>query len=101
MGERRLLSLINATVSHEMRNPINSIHTQVMEMKFINQQLEVLTQELPQEQVQLKKQLEKLLHRYVESVKIQMSGEKILSFLVNDILDYAQISAGKFRKFAL
>lgn len=28
-----------------------------------------------------------------------MSSEKILSFLVNDILDYAQISAGKFRKF--
>ena len=27
-----------------------------------------------------------------------MSSEKILSFLVNDILDYAQISAGKFRK---
>ena len=26
MGERRLLQLINATVSHEMRNPINSIH---------------------------------------------------------------------------
>ena len=29
MGERRLLSLINATVSHEMRNPTNSIHVQV------------------------------------------------------------------------
>lgn len=27
-----------------------------------------------------------------------MSSEKILSFLVNDILDYAQISSGKFRK---
>ena len=26
-GEKRLLALINATVSHEMRNPINSIHT--------------------------------------------------------------------------
>ena len=25
MGEKRLLSLINATVSHEMRNPTNSI----------------------------------------------------------------------------
>ena len=24
-GEKQLLSLINATVSHEMRNPINSI----------------------------------------------------------------------------
>jgi hypothetical protein len=27
-GEKKLLSLINATVSHEMRNPVNSIHSQ-------------------------------------------------------------------------
>jgi hypothetical protein len=26
-GEKKLLSLINATVSHEMRNPVNSIHS--------------------------------------------------------------------------
>ena len=25
-GEKKLLTLINATVSHEMRNPINSIY---------------------------------------------------------------------------
>lgn len=30
-GEKRLFSLINATVSHEMRNPINAIHGQVQE----------------------------------------------------------------------
>ena len=27
-GEKRLLALINATVSHEMRNPINSLKSQ-------------------------------------------------------------------------
>lgn len=26
-GEKKLLSLINATVSHEMRNPLNSIYS--------------------------------------------------------------------------
>ena len=26
IGEKRLQSLINATVSHEMRNPLNSIN---------------------------------------------------------------------------
>ena len=25
-GEKKLIELINATVSHEMRNPLNSIH---------------------------------------------------------------------------
>ena len=29
VGEKRLFSLINATVSHEMRNPANSIQSQV------------------------------------------------------------------------
>jgi signal transduction histidine kinase len=27
-GEKKLLSIINATVSHEMRNPLNSIYSQ-------------------------------------------------------------------------
>jgi hypothetical protein len=27
-GEKKLLQLINATVSHEMRNPVNSIRSQ-------------------------------------------------------------------------
>ena len=26
-GEKKLMGLINATVSHEMRNPLNSIHS--------------------------------------------------------------------------
>ena len=56
---------------------------------------------IPDGQNHLKKKLKKLLLRYIESVKIQMSGEKILNFLVNDILDYAQINAGKFRKYFL
>jgi hypothetical protein len=27
LGEKKLLALINATVSHEMKNPINSINS--------------------------------------------------------------------------
>ena len=29
---------------------------------------------------------------------MQLSASKILGFLINDMLDYAQLSAGKFRK---
>ena len=36
--------------------------------------------------------------RQEESTNIQNSGVKILNFLVNDMLDYAQLSAGNFRK---
>ena len=31
---------------------------------------------------------------------VQMSAVKILNFLVNDMLDYAQLSAGQFRKLS-
>ena len=33
-----------------------------------------------------------------EGLKVQESSSKIMSFLVQDLLDYAQIRAGKFRK---
>jgi signal transduction histidine kinase len=35
-GEKQLLSIVNATVSHEMRNPINSISNQILQLKMLN-----------------------------------------------------------------
>lgn len=35
-GDQKLLTLINATVSHEMRNPINAIISQNILQKQIN-----------------------------------------------------------------
>lgn len=46
MGERKLLSLINTTVSHEMRNPINSIHVQLIEMESLNCRLSDVVESL-------------------------------------------------------
>ena len=43
--------------------------------------------------------LQAILTRQEESTNIQLSAVKILNFLVNDMLDYAQFSAGQFRKF--
>ena len=39
-GEKKLLSMINATVSHEMRNPLNSIYCQNVKQKEINEKME-------------------------------------------------------------
>ena len=41
-----------------------------------------------------KKQLEKNFVRQEESTRMHLSATKILSFLINDMLDYAQLSAG-------
>ena len=46
-----------------------------------------------------KKMLSKNLEKYEDSINMQMSASKILCFLINDMLDYAQLSAGQFRKF--
>ena len=35
MGEKKLLELINALVSHEMRNPLNSINSMIMKLKLV------------------------------------------------------------------
>lgn len=40
----------------------------------------------------------KILSRQVNSSSVQLSAVKILNYLVNDMLDYAQLSSGKFRK---
>lgn len=82
-----------------MRNPINSIHVQVLEMDNLNRQLEELILTMHTRKVsKTKKKLENVISKYKHSLEIQMSSEKILGSLVNDILDYAQISSGKFRK---
>ena len=39
IGEKRLISMINATVSHDMRNPLNSIQSQVDEQLQLNEKL--------------------------------------------------------------
>lgn len=48
---------------------------------------------------QTQESLKRILIRQEQSSIVQISALKILSFLVNDMLDYAQLSSGQFRKF--
>ena len=41
IGEKKLLEQINAIVSHEMRNPLNSILAMVSKIKFIQEKMQV------------------------------------------------------------
>ena len=43
------------------------------------------------------KQLKNVLKRQEKSSNVQNSGVKILNYLINDMLDYASMSSGKFR----
>ena len=90
-AEKKLLSTINATVSHEMRNPLNSIYSQNLKQKQINEKItEVLNIDFSNLSMdKLKKYLNRLKEQSIESIKIQTSSTKILNFLVNDMLDFA------------
>ena len=98
-ADKKLLNLINATVSHEMRNPTNSIYCQNIIQNQLNEKLQDLINDTkPISVSRIKKKLRSICNQHTESVKIQMSSTKLLKFLVNDILDFSQLRAGKFRK---
>lgn len=61
-GEKKLLALINATVSHEMRNPLNSIYSQNIKQIQINEKISDLIKTYlnRKEDKPLKKRLKRL-----------------------------------------
>ena len=86
-GDKKVLTLINATVSHEMRNPINAIISQ----NLLQQQINFRIKQLLNNKGGTTAQLQKIIDDNEESVDVLGSSTKILGFLVNDILDYAQL----------
>lgn len=68
--------MITATVSHEMRTPINSILTQISSLEMI---LEGQTDQL-------------------KIIKVIKNSATLLLYLVNDMLDVYMIKNGKFQK---
>ena len=100
IGEKEILTLINATVSHEMRNPCNSIEAQNIRQAQINSKLKTIIKEdlAGNKNKYLRSKLKVVAKEYDKSFEIQNASTKMLKFLVNDILDLAQMRQGKFRK---
>lgn len=38
-ADKKLMALINVTVSHDMRNPLNALHSQIIQQEFINEKI--------------------------------------------------------------
>jgi signal transduction histidine kinase len=67
-GEKKLLALINATVSHEMRNPLNSIYSQNIKQIQINEKIQELIKDLENQNIKPKKLKKKLVRLQKESL---------------------------------
>jgi len=98
-AERTLLTLINATVSHELRNPLNSIIGQVYQMDeffelFMNVLL-TLSKSDSLTPIEIKEIFNKLESSYKglnACGKKLKSASKFVDFFVHDILDYTMLN---------
>ena len=98
-AERRFLTMINAMVSHELRNPLNSIQNQNMHQQIINDKiLELIQDDSISDTVDLRERMIRMLPELFETNEIQIQCASILNFMVNDLLDFAQLSQGRFRQ---
>mmetsp|Transcript_7732 Transcript_7732/g.11995 ORF Transcript_7732/g.11995 Transcript_7732/m.11995 type:complete len:94 (+) Transcript_7732:906-1187(+) len=88
--ERQYLSMINSTVSHEMRNPLNAMVSQIEKQQAFVTAMD--GGQLDPEQI------DNMKLAFRESLRISKSSTKILRFNVEDILALPQLKAGKFTK---
>ena len=98
-AEGELLSLINATISHEMRNPLNSILNQCKIVSAMLLQLNnVLRVNEQSILLPIYGQLQDIYEEVSKSIRVMSSSSNLLLLNVEDILGYAQLKAGKFVK---
>ena len=90
-NEKQLYEIINATVSHEMRNPINSMVYQNKNISFLLQEVVTQIGELKTTPT-MKKKIKKIKRKALEmqrSSSVMKQSSKLLLFFVQDLLDFA------------
>lgn len=83
-GQQKILQLINACVSHEMRNPINSILATNLKLQMNSKELKQLLDRL--ESMEDMQEIRKLIKEMVETAESQEASTKLLNFYVGDLL---------------
>ena len=85
-ADNKFLSLINACVSHELRNPLNSLIAQNIEKTQLYETLQKKVDSMPEP---VREELRPILTRLKAGKKVQESSANLMRFLVQDCLDYA------------
>ena len=90
--EKKLFELINAAVSHELRNPLSSMIAQVHKIEEIQQLFSEVIQGLDEESNQFVEPLQKILSHFYTGTDKMTSAVKFIDFFVHDMLDYTLLS---------
>ena len=93
-AHNEVLNVINAGVSHELRNPLNAINAQNIQKKKLYEKL----REIKVKDKKAKEAIDEVLDELEIGNGIQQSSSELMNSMIQDLLDYAQIKAGKFRR---
>lgn len=96
-GKKKILQIINACMSHQMRNPINSIMATNLKLKQEGSTLDQLFREILLSEAQAAR-IKESIASIVDVASKQESQTKILNFYVSDLLCMAEIDRKTFKK---
>lgn len=89
-AENEFLAITNATVSHELRNPLQSISSQNLKIKLCLKELMNIMRSKQNSSVQqIEKSVREIVSMIDQSNKISDSSTNMMGFLVDDLLDFA------------
>lgn len=81
---------MNACVSHELRNPLNSIIAQNIEQSELLTSLKnILARSLQGAHHTIRQTVAAIIDKLQDGARIQGSSSEIMLFLVHDLLDFA------------